>query len=81
MTYETLSIYTSTYLKYLRFIKIHVIANNTFFYKTYYIKFLLKKGWISSFDIRKMNLSSKMRFSKFSNKIQAFYVKAYRKSE
>ena len=28
-----------------------------------------------------MNLSSKMRFSKFSNKIQAFSVKAYRKSE
>ena len=28
-----------------------------------------------------MNLSSKMRFSKFSNKIQAFSLKAYRKSE
>jgi hypothetical protein len=28
-----------------------------------------------------MNLSSKMRFSKFSNKIQAFSFKAYRKSE
>ena len=28
-----------------------------------------------------MNLSSKMRFSKFSNKIQSFSVKVYRKSE
>jgi hypothetical protein len=75
MTYETPSIYTSTCLKYLWFIKIDVIANNTFFYKTYYIKFLLKKGWISSFDIIKINLSSKMRFS---NIIQAFSVKACR---
>jgi hypothetical protein len=45
------------------------------------IKCLKKKGGIPSFDIIKMNLSSKMRFSKFSNKIQAFSVKAYRKSE
>jgi 5-methylcytosine-specific restriction endonuclease McrBC GTP-binding regulatory subunit McrB len=28
-----------------------------------------------------MNVSSKMRFSKFSNEIQTFSVKAYRKSE
>jgi hypothetical protein len=41
--WNTVNIYT-TYLRYLWFIKIHVITNNTFFYKTYYIKFLLKKG-------------------------------------
>ena len=52
-----------------------LFANNTFFYKTYYIKFLLKKGWISSFDIIQINLSSKMRLSKFPNKIQVFSVR------
>ena len=58
-----------------------MLLQTILFYKTYYIKFFAKKGWISSFDIITMNVSSKIRFSKFSNKIQTFSVKAYRKSE
>ena len=64
-----------------------MIYSNTCYCKQYFLllnilyKVFAKKGWISSFDMIKRNLSSKMRFSKFSNKIQAFSVKAYRKSE